>query len=114
MLLETTDLPVTDVAFAAGFASVRQFNDTVQEVFATTPTAPAGRAARRPAPAEPGTITLRLPYRAPMDLARTLDFLGARRRARRRVGTTAALHARRARRPGGAGAGVARRRPTAR
>ena len=38
VLLETTDLPSADVAFAAGFASVRQFNDTVREVFATTPT----------------------------------------------------------------------------
>ena len=39
VLIETTDLPLTDVAFAAGFASIRQFNDTVREVFATTPTA---------------------------------------------------------------------------
>jgi len=38
-LIETTDLPFTDVAFAAGFESVRQFNDTVREVFALTPTA---------------------------------------------------------------------------
>ena len=37
LLLETTDLPVTHVAFAAGFASVRQFNDTVRSVFARTP-----------------------------------------------------------------------------
>src|SRR6201985_13042 len=38
VLLETSDLPASDVAFAAGFASIRQFNDTVREVFATTPT----------------------------------------------------------------------------
>ena len=38
VLVETTDLRLADVAFAAGFASVRQFNDTVREVFATTPT----------------------------------------------------------------------------
>ena len=38
ILLETTDLPVTEVAYAAGFTSIRQFNDTVREVFATTPT----------------------------------------------------------------------------
>src|SRR6266699_3588168 len=37
-LIETTDLAFTDVAFAAGFESVRQFNDTVREVFALTPT----------------------------------------------------------------------------
>jgi AraC family transcriptional regulator of adaptative response / DNA-3-methyladenine glycosylase II len=77
VLLETTDLPVTDVAFAAGFASVRQFNDTVRAVFDTTPS--GLRHARRSGPApEPGTIALRLPYREPMDLTATLGFLAAR------------------------------------
>ncbi len=42
LLLETTDVPVTEVAFAAGFASLRQFNDTVREIFATTPSALRG------------------------------------------------------------------------
>ena len=37
VLLETTSLAVAQVAFAAGFSSVRQFNDTIREVFATTP-----------------------------------------------------------------------------
>src|SRR3954451_24991054 len=76
VLLETTDLPVTDVAFGAGFASVRQFNDTVRAVFATTPS--GLRAARRPGTAgEAGTVTLRLPYREPMDVRGVLDYLGA-------------------------------------
>ncbi len=38
VLIETTDLSFTDIAFAAGFASVRQFNDTIREVYAATPT----------------------------------------------------------------------------
>jgi AraC family transcriptional regulator of adaptative response / DNA-3-methyladenine glycosylase II len=76
VLLETTDLPSADVAFAAGFASVRQFNDTVQAVFATTPT--GLRAKRRAGSTEPGTIALRLPFRAPMELSATLEFLGMR------------------------------------
>ena len=38
-LLETTELPVTQVAFASGFRSTRQFNDTIRDVFACTPTA---------------------------------------------------------------------------
>src|SRR5690242_17929199 len=38
LLIETTALPFTDLAFAAGFPSIRQFNETVREVFATTPT----------------------------------------------------------------------------
>jgi AraC family transcriptional regulator of adaptative response / DNA-3-methyladenine glycosylase II len=76
LLLETTELPVTDVAFAAGFASVRQFNETVRAVFATTPS--GLRARRRPArEAEAGVIELRLPYREPMQLTTVLDLLGA-------------------------------------
>ena len=76
VLLETTDIPVTDVAFASGFSSVRQFNDTIQEVFATSPTVlrTARRAGGSP---EAGLITLRLPYREPHELGFTLDFLGA-------------------------------------
>jgi AraC family transcriptional regulator of adaptative response / DNA-3-methyladenine glycosylase II len=77
ILLETTTTPVTDVAFSAGFASVRQFNDTIRAIFATTPS--GLRARRRPAAdAEPGTLMLRLPFRAPMDVTATLAFLGAR------------------------------------
>ncbi len=77
VLLETTDLSAADIAFAAGFASVRQFNDTVQAVFATTPT--GLRAARRSTPGgAAGSLTLRLPCRGPMDLSATVDFLAAR------------------------------------
>jgi AraC family transcriptional regulator of adaptative response / DNA-3-methyladenine glycosylase II len=76
ILLENTSLTATEVAFAAGFASVRQFNDTIREVFATTPT----QLRRRPRgeSAEPGVIELRLAHRAPMDLSRTLDYLARR------------------------------------
>jgi AraC family transcriptional regulator, regulatory protein of adaptative response / DNA-3-methyladenine glycosylase II len=65
-LIETTDLPFTDVAFAAGFESVRQFNDTVREVFALTPTA-LRKAGRRRGDVVEGALTLRLPYRPPLD-----------------------------------------------
>ena len=76
VLLETTDLPVADVAFAAGFASVRQFNDTIREVFAATPTGlRVGR--RADTTGAPGAITLRLPYREPLSVSTVLDFLGA-------------------------------------
>ena len=75
VLLETTDLPVTDVAFAAGFASVRQFNDTIREVFCANPS--ELRAARTPGASGPaGVIALRLPFRPPMDVAFTLRWLG--------------------------------------
>ncbi|HMD44875.1 MAG TPA: AlkA N-terminal domain-containing protein [Acidimicrobiales bacterium] len=82
LLLETTDLAVTDVAFAAGFASVRQFNDTVRAVFARTPTALRQRA-RGAGPAgggatTPGSLTLALPLRAPFAPDELLAYLGAR------------------------------------
>ncbi len=38
ILIETTDMSFADVAFAAGFASIRQFNATVQQIYAETPT----------------------------------------------------------------------------
>ncbi len=69
ILTERTDLPFGDVAFAAGFASVRQFNDTVQGVYAATPTQLRAGAAGRVRAAAAGTITLRLPFRAPLDRA---------------------------------------------
>ena len=78
ILVETTPMPMADVAFAAGFASVRQFNDTVREVYAVSPTTLRTEAGRRPVPAAAGAIVLRLPYRAPFDAAGLLAFLGAR------------------------------------
>jgi AraC family transcriptional regulator, regulatory protein of adaptative response / DNA-3-methyladenine glycosylase II len=76
-LLETTDLPLSAVAFAAGFGSVRQFNDTVREVFASTPSAlRAARRATQPAPA--GTVELELPVREPFAAAHLLAFFAAR------------------------------------
>jgi len=65
LLVETTSLPMADVAFAAGFASVRAFNDTVREVFAQSPTELRTKAAGR-GPSTAGTISLRLPFRAPL------------------------------------------------
>lgn len=67
-LLISTDLSVADVAFAAGFSSIRQFNDTVQAVYETTPTALRAKRPRGVLPSElAGTVTLRLPARAPFD-----------------------------------------------
>ena len=78
ILIETTDLPFGEVAFGSGFGSLRQFNDTVRAVFATTPT--ALRKARREATtlSEPGAITLRLARREPFAGADLLAFLGSR------------------------------------
>ncbi|MFJ6856150.1 AlkA N-terminal domain-containing protein [Streptomyces werraensis] len=66
LLVETTDLPMADVAFAAGFSSVRAFNDTVREVFALSPSELRARAPKHAAAGAPGVIALRLPFRAPL------------------------------------------------
>ncbi|MER7839026.1 AlkA N-terminal domain-containing protein [Streptomyces sp. NPDC096040] len=78
VLLQTTELPITEIAFASGFASVRQFNDTVRAVYATTPSrlreaAPGGRVARRGSPA--AGIPLRLAHRGPYQATPVFDLL---------------------------------------
>ena len=86
ILIETTELPFAQVAFGAGFASIRQFNDTVREVFASTPTElrakarPSGHARSTPAAdlAGLGRIALRLAVRQPFDGDGLLAFLGPR------------------------------------
>jgi AraC family transcriptional regulator of adaptative response / DNA-3-methyladenine glycosylase II len=65
LLIETTGLPIAEVALAAGFGSVRQFNDTVREVFATTPGDLRARSKAKLPPAR-GMVTVRLPFRAPL------------------------------------------------
>jgi AraC family transcriptional regulator of adaptative response / DNA-3-methyladenine glycosylase II len=81
-----------DIAFAAGFSSIRQFNATMLEVYDIPPTALRERAARgavtatrRRSISEPagdagatGVLRLRLPYRPPIDLERMFGFLAAR------------------------------------
>lgn len=65
VLITRTDLAMTDIAYAAGFTSVRQFNDTIRAVFATSPS----QLRRAPAPrtATDGGVTLRLPFRKPLN-----------------------------------------------
>ncbi len=66
LLIETTTLPISQIAFAAGFASIRQFNDTVRAVFALTPSELRTRARTASAPPAPGALLLRLPFRMPL------------------------------------------------
>jgi AraC family transcriptional regulator of adaptative response / DNA-3-methyladenine glycosylase II len=79
VLIETTQLPFGDVAFAAGFSSIRQFNDTVRLVFESTPTALRKRAAVRfgSDAASPGTVCLRLPVRTPFAYEGAFGHLAA-------------------------------------
>ncbi|NYF55157.1 DNA-3-methyladenine glycosylase 2 family protein [Micromonospora purpureochromogenes] len=77
-LIETTGLGMAEIAFAAGFGSVRQFNDTVREVFGTAPSELRVARGGRPVAGGAGTITLRLAYRPPLHAAALLDFLALR------------------------------------
>ncbi|MYS45498.1 helix-turn-helix domain-containing protein, partial [Streptomyces sp. SID5998] len=100
LLIETTALPMAEIAFAAGFSSIRSFNDTVREVFALSPSALRTRAPRptatdlpsRPTAADlprrpaasgppraavPGTLSLRLPFRAPLNPDNLFGHLAA-------------------------------------
>ncbi len=78
MLLDQTDLSVTDVAFAAGFASVRQFNDVIRAEFGSTPSDLRRHVVTPDRPADPGPLTLRLAAREPFDGARLAVFLATR------------------------------------
>ncbi|WP_283139846.1 DNA-3-methyladenine glycosylase 2 family protein [Rhizohabitans arisaemae] len=72
-LLTETAMPITDVAFASGFGSVRQFNATFQEMYGFAP-----RDLRTARPAARPALTLRLDYRPPYDHETLFGFLTAR------------------------------------
>ncbi|MCU1635406.1 MAG: AraC family transcriptional regulator [Cryobacterium sp.] len=107
-LLLSTALPITEVAYAAGFGSVRQFNDTIAAVYGCTPSqlrtigawtppsAGTGAGAGHISAASSGdgvpvarstALTLHLPTRAPFDGHGLLAFLGARTVTGVEVGT---------------------------
>jgi AraC family transcriptional regulator, regulatory protein of adaptative response / DNA-3-methyladenine glycosylase II len=74
-LIESTNLPMGQVAFAAGFASIRAFNRVVAEVFACSPT--ELRAKANATPGGGGAITLRLAYREPFEPSNLFGHLAA-------------------------------------
>jgi AraC family transcriptional regulator of adaptative response / DNA-3-methyladenine glycosylase II len=67
-------MPMTEVAFASGFGSVRRFNETFQNLFHRPPNA----LRRKTTAIADDSVTLRLRYRAPYDWNSILDFLKAR------------------------------------
>jgi AraC family transcriptional regulator of adaptative response / DNA-3-methyladenine glycosylase II len=80
-LLVSTTMKVADIAFAAGFSSVRQFNETIGEVFAMTPSALRATARHHQPPSSAAVsstaLNLNLPYREPFDPG-VFDFLAVR------------------------------------
>ncbi|WP_369250199.1 AlkA N-terminal domain-containing protein [Streptomyces sp. R41] len=77
LLIETTPLPMAEIAFAAGFSSIRTFNDTVREVFALSPSELRARLPKKRAGATPGVLSLRLPFRAPLNPDNLFGHLAA-------------------------------------
>ncbi|GAA5210497.1 AlkA N-terminal domain-containing protein [Streptomyces thinghirensis] len=78
LLIETTPLPMAEVAFAAGFSSIRAFNDTVREVYALSPSELRTRAPKHPlAATTPGALSLRLPFRTPLNPDNLFGHLAA-------------------------------------
>jgi AraC family transcriptional regulator of adaptative response / DNA-3-methyladenine glycosylase II len=77
ILIETTGLGLAEIAFAAGFHSVRQFNGTIRDVYGRAPS-DLRSASNAAGAGTPGTITLRLPYRAPLHPDALFEFLAAR------------------------------------
>jgi AraC family transcriptional regulator of adaptative response / DNA-3-methyladenine glycosylase II len=75
VLIETTDLGLAEIAFAAGFGSVRQFNDTILEIYGKPPSALRHTTVHSGAP---GSVTLRLPYRVPLHAPSLSEFLDLR------------------------------------
>ncbi|MEU6985944.1 AlkA N-terminal domain-containing protein [Streptomyces sp. NPDC046324] len=79
LLLQTTGLPVTEIAFASGFASVRQFNDTIRRIYARTPTelrTESGTGAG-PRTALAAGVPLRLAHRGPYAAREVFGLLAA-------------------------------------
>lgn len=76
LLIDQTDLSLTTIAFTAGFASVRQFNESMQEAFGCPPSTLRRRASANNG--GEGKLVLHLTYRPPFDSATLLDFLGRR------------------------------------
>ena len=77
-LLDETDLAVTDVCFAAGFGSVRQFNDVMRASFAAAPSMLRDGRRRRSRWPEGTPLTVRLPFRAPLDWEATTHVLSVK------------------------------------
>ncbi len=78
ILIETTEMGFADVAFAAGFSSVRQFNATLRQVYAASPTELRGRRRHGAGRSPEGVVELSLAVREPFDGAALLEFLADR------------------------------------
>jgi AraC family transcriptional regulator, regulatory protein of adaptative response / DNA-3-methyladenine glycosylase II len=77
-LLDDTDLPFAEVAFAAGFGSVRQFNRACHDTFHATPGELRARRRAGDRLIADGGIAVRMPFRPPLDWPAMLGYMQAR------------------------------------
>ena len=77
-LLEQTNLPITQIAMAAGFGSCRRFNDAFRNTYRRAPRELRRAGRRGGAAAVTEQVVLRLAYRPPYDWTHVRDFLAAR------------------------------------
>src|SRR5699024_7889938 len=80
-LIVSTTMTMADIAFAAGFSSIRQFNDTIAEVYGLTPTrmrAASRHDTRHTSAQQPGIITVQLAHRDPIDVDGLTSWFQAR------------------------------------
>jgi len=77
-MLDDTDLPVNDVAFAAGFGSVRQMTRVMQATFCASPTELRAKRRRADRLVADGGLDTRLTFRPPLAWDEMLAFLRAR------------------------------------
>ncbi len=77
-LIDETDLPMTQVALAAGFTSIRQFNHAIKEATGKTPSELRHRRDRVETMGHQKGLTIRLPYRPPFDWLSLVAFLEER------------------------------------
>jgi AraC family transcriptional regulator of adaptative response / DNA-3-methyladenine glycosylase II len=77
-LIQDTHLPMTQVAAAAGFGSLRRFNETFQQLFGRPPTAIRRTSVRDKASGLGGAVEVKLGYRPPYDWEAILSFLQER------------------------------------
>ncbi len=76
-LIESSALPMIEVAESAGFSSLRRFNDAIRHGFGRTPT-DLRRKKNNYFFSQPSTLEVRLPLRPPLDFEAMLDFFGRR------------------------------------
>jgi AraC family transcriptional regulator of adaptative response / DNA-3-methyladenine glycosylase II len=77
-LIHDTHLTMAQVAHAAGFGSIRRFNETFQRLFARPPATLRRRQAQEGGPGTERPLTVKLAYRSPYDFGAMLEFLASR------------------------------------